>query len=75
MRYWDLQEESWHTLNWEPTGAVRCSYQVETYDENSWFRADSFCDIDGDGKVAIIRLYSWNSGGPGSFEEPYPLRY
>ena len=74
-RNWDLTQEDWYTLSWEPTGAVRCAYQVETFDDASWFRADAFCDIDGDGQVAIIRLYSWNSGGPGAFEEPYPSFY
>ncbi len=74
-RFWDLSEEHWYTLNWEPTGAVRCTYMVETFDDDQWFRADSYCDIDGNGEVAIIKLYSWNSGGPGTFEEPYPLRY
>ncbi len=74
-RPWNISEGNWYTLNWEPTGGVRCTYQVNTFDSNSWFRADSFCDLDGNGEVAIIRLYSWNSGGPGTFEEPYPLRY
>ena len=74
-RHWDLSQPNWHTLNWEPTGAVRCSYQIETYDGDSWFRADAFCDLDGDEQVALIHLYSWNSGGPGTFYEPYPERY
>ena len=74
-RYWDLSEPSWYTLNWEPTGAVRCSYKVDTQDNDSWFLAQAFCDIDGDAQVAIIRIYSWNSGGPGTFEEPYPLYF
>jgi prepilin-type N-terminal cleavage/methylation domain-containing protein len=74
-RHWDLTKSEWATLNWEPTGAVRCAYQVETWDGNSWFIASAFCNIDGDEETAIIRLYSWHSTSTGTFEEPYPNRY
>ncbi len=74
-RPWDMTKAEWRTLNWEPTGAVRCSYVIDTRDENSWFKSTAYCDIDGDTNMATIALYSWNSGGPGYFEEPYPHRY
>jgi prepilin-type N-terminal cleavage/methylation domain-containing protein len=75
QRDWDLTKQDWVTLDWEPTGAVRCAYEVQTWDANSWFTATAYCDIDGDGQTAIIKLNSWHSTSAGTFEEPYHDRF
>ena len=75
QRHWDLTKSEWVTLNWEPTGAVRCAYEVQTWDSDSWFTATAYCDIDGDGQTAIIKLNSWHSSSAGAFDEPYHDRF
>jgi prepilin-type N-terminal cleavage/methylation domain-containing protein len=72
---WDLTVPGWSALHWTPTGAVRCTYLVNTYDGDSWFRAEAYCDVDGDSQTAVIRLASWQSGGLGSFEDVFPNRF
>jgi prepilin-type N-terminal cleavage/methylation domain-containing protein len=74
-RQWDMTVPGWSALNWSPTGAVRCSYQVVPRDGGSWFYADAYCDIDGDEETALVRIHSWRSGSGSTFEEPYPQRY
>ncbi len=75
QRPWELDEPGWSALDWTPTGAVRCSYLVNTYDLDSWFKAEGYCDIDGDGQQFVISLYSWRSGQSGSFDVTWPDRY
>lgn len=72
---WDPDVPGWSDLDWEPTGAVRCTYLVTTHDNDSWFKTEAYCDIDGDGEQFMARLWSWRSGGPGSFDIPYLNRY
>jgi len=72
---WTPGIPGWDALNWGPTGAVRCTYMVNTYDAAAWFRAEAYCDVDGDSQTAVIRLPSWRSGGTSSFEDVYPNRF
>lgn len=75
LRPWNPAMPGWEELDWNPTGAVRCSYLVNVYDGGAWFRAESYCDLDGDGNQAILRLNSWKSGVSGGFEDLYPDRW
>ncbi|MFH1464465.1 MAG: prepilin-type N-terminal cleavage/methylation domain-containing protein [Pseudomonadota bacterium] len=72
---WDMEVEGWNALRWSPTGAVRCTYLVNTYDNSSWFRAEAYCDVDGNSETAVIRLSSWRSGESETFQDLYPNRF
>jgi prepilin-type N-terminal cleavage/methylation domain-containing protein len=72
---WDMSIPGWAALHWSPTGAVRCTYLVNTYDDDSWFRAEAYCDVDGNSEPAVIRLASWRSGESEAFEDLFPSRF
>jgi prepilin-type N-terminal cleavage/methylation domain-containing protein len=72
---WDMAIPGWSALHWSPTGAVRCTYLVNTYDDAAWFRAEAYCDVDGNSEPAVIWLASWRSGESEAFQDLFPNRF
>ncbi len=72
---WKKDMPGWAALAWEPTGAVRCTYSVSVENGGEYFRADSICDIDGDGLEATVSMYSFDSGFGYKFKDYFPHRY
>jgi len=71
-RDWNGELEGWTSLGFFPDGKVRCAYQVETFDSDTWFKATALCDVDGDGNNALIEYTSPRGADPGIFFDPFP---
>ncbi len=74
-RQFDRQRADWKPLGWYPEKEVRCSYRTVVLDAGARVRADAFCDLDHDQKLAIIRYEVPSDDTTGSFLDLYAERY